>query len=185
MCNFASFVVTKDSVFWSQKTDSHQSICEEHHLYTDGVRSTNVVPVELVPPDGDYTAPVDKWIFSLDDNISPILPEWWDADRAEKQCRAMLPDQIAEKIILPGQVFEEIKDKNIVACYGKIKKLSGTSQVGTMRGTSQVGEMWETSQVGEMKDFATTKKYDGDKCEITCADPSNFTIVKHIPEAQA
>ena len=167
MCNFAGFVITKDSVFWSQKTDSHQSICEEHHLYTDGVRGTNVVPVELVPPNGDYTAPVDKWIFSLDDNISPVLPEWWDADRAEKQCRAMLPDQIAEKIILPGQVFEEIKDKNIVACYGKIKKLSGTSRVG------------------EMKDFATTKKYDGDKCEITCADPSNFTIVKHIPEAQA
>ena len=26
MCNFASFVITKDSVFWSQKTDSHQSI---------------------------------------------------------------------------------------------------------------------------------------------------------------
>ena len=186
MCNFASFECTKDKVFWSKKTDSHSEIIKEFSLFEHGTHGACVVPVEIVPPDNDYTAPLDKWIFRVDDGMSSIYPDWWDAPKYEAMCRAELREQIAEKIVLPGQVFDEVKDGYKAVVFGEIKSLSGTSQVvvmlgtsqvGVMRETSQVGEMWGTSRVGEMKDFSITQKYKNDKCTIICAYPKKFNMI--------
>ena len=206
MCNFASFECTKDKVFWSKKTDSHSEIIKEFSLFEHGTHGACVVPVEIVPPDNDYTAPLDKWIFRVDDGMSSIYPDWWDAPKYEAMCRAELREQIAEKIVLPGQVFDEVKDGYKAVVFGEIKSLSetsrvvvmlgtsqvgvmlgtsrvgemwGTSRVGVMRETSQVGEMWGTSRVGEMKDFSITQKYKNDKCTIICAYPKKFKLKKH------
>ena len=41
MCEPASFVVTKDKVFWSLKSDGHEDIIREHALCADGVGGPN------------------------------------------------------------------------------------------------------------------------------------------------
>jgi hypothetical protein len=48
MCNFASFICAKDTVFWSKNTDSHSEIIKEFKLYDHSERGlpTKLVPVE-------------------------------------------------------------------------------------------------------------------------------------------
>ena len=49
MCTPASFVLTKDRVFWSKKSDSHEDIIEEYKLNPDGIRGPNIVRVKISP----------------------------------------------------------------------------------------------------------------------------------------
>jgi hypothetical protein len=85
MCTPASFVLTKDCVFFSKTSNSHEDIIEENHLVADGVRGPNILRVEIVPPDGDYALPISKWQYHTDQDI---LPEW--AGDGEKRARAAL-----------------------------------------------------------------------------------------------
>jgi hypothetical protein len=89
MCNPASFVVTKDRVFWSKHTNSHSRIIEEFGLHADGVGGPNTVSVEIKPPDGDYGADPATWRFNTDQDV---LPEWYDAGQAEAACRLELTE---------------------------------------------------------------------------------------------
>ena len=43
MCKFASFVLTKDREFWSDKSDSHEDIISKHNLHADGARGPNIL----------------------------------------------------------------------------------------------------------------------------------------------
>jgi len=76
MCNPASFVVTKDQVYWSRFCDDHGKIIRKHELHEDGARGPNIVRVEINPPDGDFCPDLDSWEFRVDQDI---LPKWWDA----------------------------------------------------------------------------------------------------------
>ena len=49
MCKFASFVLTKDRVFWSDESDSHEAIIREHGLHEDSIHGPNILRVEIVP----------------------------------------------------------------------------------------------------------------------------------------
>ena len=42
MCDFASFVLTKDKVFWSD-SNSHTDIIEEFGLHEDGANGPNIL----------------------------------------------------------------------------------------------------------------------------------------------
>ena len=55
MCQPASFVLTKDAVFWSRFTDSHEEIIKESGLHADGAKGPNILRVEVVPPGYDTT----------------------------------------------------------------------------------------------------------------------------------
>ena len=87
MCNPASFVLTKDKVFWSKTTNSHEDIIREHSLCADGSRGPNIMRVEISPYNGDYARPVKEWIYHTDQDI---LPPWVDADSDEKRTRIAL-----------------------------------------------------------------------------------------------
>jgi hypothetical protein len=89
MCEPASFVVTKDKVFWSKTSDSHDRIIQEYQLYQYGVRGSNIVKVEISPRDRTFTIPLDKWDFYLDEDNND-LPEWFDQEDIEKRCRVEL-----------------------------------------------------------------------------------------------
>ena len=88
MCRFASFVLTKDRVFWLLASDSHSDIIERHKLHESGARGLNVVKVEISP-----TPTLKKWhkyaewklIFDQDE-----FPEWHDPITSEKRARAAL-----------------------------------------------------------------------------------------------
>ena len=90
MGNFASFVLTKDRVFWSEKTDSHESIIEEFGLFADGAKGTNILRVEVTPPKGaalvDWSD-LSAWTYRVDQDIVPV---WADAQVDEERVRAAL-----------------------------------------------------------------------------------------------
>ena len=99
MCRPASFVLTKNKEFWSTHTDSHEDIIDEHKLAPDGTRGPNVLRVEIVPPDGDLSAPPRKWLFGYDQDI---LPSWADRERDEARTRAALRSWRRERLVLRG-----------------------------------------------------------------------------------
>ena len=56
MCNFASFVLTKDRVFWLEDSNSHSEIISRFELHEFGARGMNILKVEIRP-----TARVKQW----------------------------------------------------------------------------------------------------------------------------
>jgi Leucine-rich repeat (LRR) protein len=76
MCQFAAFVLTINKVLWSDKSDSHEDIIREHKLYVDGIRGPNILRVELLPPESNWSD-LDSWTYRVDQDR---LPEWAHSD---------------------------------------------------------------------------------------------------------
>ena len=88
MCNFASFVLTKDKVLWLPDTDSHEQIIKQHNLHADGTLGPNVLRVEIVPgPKITRFNDFKNWVYRVDQDIRPA---WFDATCDEKRVRAAL-----------------------------------------------------------------------------------------------
>ena len=93
MCNFASFVLTKDKVFWSD-SDSHTDIIEEFELHEDGANGPNILKVEIVPtPKIKSLRDYDNWEFKIDQDI---MPEWYNKDLDESRTRKALKIRFAK-----------------------------------------------------------------------------------------
>jgi len=106
-------VVTKDQVFWSKLSDSHEDIIEEHKLHEcDATHRVQICRVEITPPDGKFDAPPEEWQFKVDQDL---LPEWWDREDAETRTRAALPVWIEAKVFTTG---EHKISKGTVYAYG-------------------------------------------------------------------
>ena len=88
MCKFASFVLTKDRVFWSDKSDSHTEIINENNLHEMGSHGANIIKVEITPSATMKSWPsLEAWDFRIDQDI---LPKWHDAETTEKRTREAL-----------------------------------------------------------------------------------------------
>ena len=88
MCKFASFVLTKDRVFWSESSDSHSEIIRENNLTEWGARGPNIVKVEITPTAKIKVWPsLRAWYFNIDQDT---LPEWADRADLEKRTRDVL-----------------------------------------------------------------------------------------------
>ena len=132
MCRFASFVLTKGEEFWSDNSDSHETIIAEHNLHADGARGTNILRVEISPTDKIKVWPSLKaWAFNIDQDI---MPEWFVAATAEKRTRAALarrfkdwktgkPVKIGGSLDLSGTGITSLPDNLAVGGY---LYLSGT-----------------------------------------------------------
>ena len=86
MCRFASFVLTKDRVFWLQESDSHSEIIDHYGLHESGAHGLNVVKVEISP-----TPTLKKWTSYKDWKLifdQDQFPEWHDTITSEKRARA-------------------------------------------------------------------------------------------------
>jgi hypothetical protein len=100
MCNPASFVLTKDQIFWSSKHDNHTDIIKEHNLCPDGVRGPNIVAVEIRPPRVRFDADTKEWVFKTDQD--PV-PDWYDPTEAEARTRLALVDWLAGRVFTSGE----------------------------------------------------------------------------------
>ncbi len=87
MCKPASFVITKDRIYWSRTSDSHEEIIREFKLNADGIGGPNIVRAEIAPPKSDLSLPLKQWEYKLD---QLIWPKWYDAKTAERECRVEL-----------------------------------------------------------------------------------------------
>ena len=88
MCNFASFVLTKDREFYCENGDSHSDIISANNLHEWGAKGPNIVKVEIWPTDKIKKWPdLHAWKFSIDQDI---LPDWADAETCEKRTREAL-----------------------------------------------------------------------------------------------
>ena len=101
MCNPASMVVVfKNRAKWSKHTDSHARIIAEYELReTDARGDIALVPVEILPPKGNLSLPLEDWVFKIDHaGYRRDLPYWWDARTAEESCRTALVDWAEAKL---------------------------------------------------------------------------------------
>src|ERR1035441_9960288 len=89
MCNPASFVLTRDQVFWSKEHNRHSDIISENNLCEQGVHGVNVLAVEITPPKCDYSLPITEWVYKTDQDL---LPSWADAERDELRTRDALAE---------------------------------------------------------------------------------------------
>jgi hypothetical protein len=127
MCNFASFSLTKTSEFW-YASESHTDIDERHGLHVDGCRGPNVLHVEITPPDGKPKAPLDEWVFRIDQDI---MPEWFDREEAERRTRSALARRAAEERWMIDEISAD--GKSSTAGY------AGTATAGD-DGTATAGD---------------------------------------------
>jgi hypothetical protein len=120
MCRPASFVVTKDRVYWSKASDSHEDIIRENDLKESNIRSEiQFVRVEICPPDEDFRKPLDQWQFHTDQDL---LPDWYVESEEEKRVRAVLPDWLRAKVILPEQSVDKVNG-SVLAIYGTVESI--------------------------------------------------------------
>ena len=91
MCNFASFVLTKDRVFWLEDSDSHSEIIRHFKLHEQGARGVNVLNVEITPTDRVKQWPdLRAWKYKVDQDLRP---EWHDPVKDEKRARSALGER--------------------------------------------------------------------------------------------
>ena len=138
MCREASFVITRNRIFWSRESDSHENIIREFglaHLDTD---PPGFVRVELTPPGNDFRLPITEWIFRVDQDI---VPGWWSPGWGEEQVRETATDWLACKVLLPSQVIKELRGK-IFAVYGTVHEVYGGGTVQKVYGGGTVQEVY-------------------------------------------
>jgi len=136
MCTEASFVLTKDRTFWSKTTDSHEGIISEYRLHADGAGGPNIVRVEVTPAGGDYTLPVDQWVYRVDQDD---LPDWYEAAECEARVREALPAWVESKLVLPGETRNVKAGGYVARVYGTVQAVydGGTVQAVYDGGTVQ------------------------------------------------
>ena len=145
MCNPASFVLTKDRVFWSKKTDSHAEIIKEFSL-CESIRNESAatsesctLKVEIVPPrSGAFDAPLNEWVFRIDQDITP---KWFDAVEDEKRARSALAEWAKIALVREGEMRDVREGDNILAICGGTVGTIGGGNVGTIYGGT-VGKIW-------------------------------------------
>jgi hypothetical protein len=79
--------MTKDRIYWSKTSDSHEDIISEYKLNADGLGGPNIARVEVAPPKGNLSLPLKQWVYKLDQTD---VPKWYEAKTAERECRAEL-----------------------------------------------------------------------------------------------
>ena len=76
MCKaFSCLVVKSGEVKWKFGVHSHSDLVSEFHLSdtTADLEALQFAKVEIAPANGDYLNP-DKWVFKIDESITPV---WW------------------------------------------------------------------------------------------------------------
>ena len=152
MCQPASFVITKDRVFWSLRTDSHSAIITEYELHEHGSHGPKIVKVEITPPDGDYTRPLTEWVYKVDQDI---LPDWHDNADTESRSRDALDEWAAKRLLLSGH--HVVEAGNHVFIYGSASAELYDSASATLFGSASA-ELFGSASA-ELYDHSTAHWY--------------------------
>ena len=159
MCRPASFVITRQGrgmlANWSKETsESHTDIIEKLGLREQNVRGEYLfVRIEITPPNDDFMAPLDQWQFKVDQDV---LPEWWDADAAERCVRKELPEWLAAKVVLPGQIRAAVCAQDyVVLVMGEIQDVWGSAVIKNVRDSAVIQNVRDSATIQNVRDSAT------------------------------
>jgi hypothetical protein len=161
MCKPASFVMTKDRVYWSRKSDSHEDIIEEFGLSHLDTNQPGIARVELSPANDDLRTPIAEWVFKADQDI---LPEWWEPVWAEEQTRKVIAEWADAKLLLSGA---RVVKEGLVYAYGSATvEAYGSATVkaygsATVKAYDSATVKAYDSATVEADDSATVEAYDG------------------------
>jgi hypothetical protein len=177
VCNPASFVLTKDAIFWSMKTDSHEEIVAEHKLHADGVRGPNVLRVEIAPPASNrFDADPEAWRYKVDQDL---MPPWFDAKECEARTRAALLEWISARVIRE-KAKRECRD-GVFFAHGSSKVTACDSSEVTAYGSSEVTAC-DSSKV-TAHDSSKVTAYDSSK--VTACDSHATARLYHSSKSAA
>lgn len=95
-----------------------------------------MVRAELFPNDGNKATPIEKWIFNVDQDMTP---EWFDEDRGryEQEFRDAVREYMKDKVeIIAGYVWNRVKDGELTyyfmdGLYKRICKFGNTNNYAT------------------------------------------------------
>jgi hypothetical protein len=107
MCMPASMIVTKEQVYWSTIDESHSKIIAEFNLREEFGGKVQIVRVEIVPSNNNYSLPISDWEFRVDQDL---LPNWWDEVDAERRARAALQGWYAAHVVTAGEADNHLRD---------------------------------------------------------------------------
>ena len=142
MCKPASFIITKTNCYWSKNSDSHEVIIKENNL-NDKLDPPQLVRCEVAPHNNDFSATLDLWEFTTDQDILPI---WYDANDAEAACRRELPNWLASNVILQNQAIDKC-EKYIVACMGRIDMVCDSSRIDMVCDSASIGRVCDSAVI--------------------------------------
>ena len=162
MCNPASFVLTKDRVFWSKKTDLHAeiikdfSLCESIRNESPATCESCTLKVEINPPrEGAFDAPLNEWVFRVDQDITP---KWFDAAADEKRARAALEDWAKSKLVRANESREVLSGEFVICvmasgvvqnvrAFGVVQNVRDSGVVQNVRTYGVVQNVWASGVV--------------------------------------
>jgi len=159
VCTPASFIVTKKEVFWSTKTESHRKIIAEYGLTEENCRGNfQLVPIQLVPPNRDYSLPLNKWKYSVDYlGFSRKLPNWYNKKDVEARCRRALKEWRKAKIIRPKEKRKIINKDQIIAIYGRVESIYGQAKIMYICGSALVEQIYDTVDIAHICNSARVR----------------------------
>jgi hypothetical protein len=152
MCNFASFILTKNNEYYLEDSDSHEDIIAHYHLKDDEI---NIVRVELIPPyNKAYIQNINQWIFYIDQDIYPPWSYAGDPTLKEKALKALARRIKDQKI---GYTVECGDSKKIkVGCASVVNAGNDCDVIAGSYGVVYAGEC-STVTVGNLG-IAITKE---------------------------
>ena len=104
MCKYASFVLTKDAIFWSKTTESHAEIIREFDLCESDSTNTriNIVKVEISP--AVSWGNLAEWVYKVDQDV---FPPWYDERDCEKRTRKELRKKVDKNLLANFKLLDE------------------------------------------------------------------------------
>jgi hypothetical protein len=97
MCQFKSFILLKEKIHYSLKTDSHSDLLEELNIKDESV-FPNFVRVEVLPKDKDiFNLNIDNWKVCVDQDY---LPDWFNLEEQSERILKVFPEIIEKQIII-------------------------------------------------------------------------------------
>ena len=173
MCKPASMVLTREKVFWSKTSDSHEDIVAEFNLCDDDVHNVQIVRVEITPPDDTrFDALLETWQYRVDQDI---LPDWYDPADAEKRTRIALVRWCEHKVVREG--CREVREGVLYASSSARVDASDNASVTASDNASvyAFGSASVTAYGSASVDAygsASVTAYDSATITIRCGNPS-------------
>ncbi len=162
--------MTKDNVYWSRCTDSHDAIIREHDLRVSfgDLLDFQILRAGITPVDGDLSSDPQSWIYHVDQDI---LPAWSDVEADEKRCRAALKEWIAAAVVKDG-AFLELTGSMRAWAYGFSRVVARDLSSVVAFDSSQIA----THHSSKATDFGSSQITAFDSSQITAYRSSKATI---------